>query len=67
MISRAMKPRIMIPKRPLITRLGTQTLPEQVLELVGQGTNVERGGFGVVVLGVVVLLEVQNQVGQSIK
>ena len=59
---RATKPRIMMPKRPLNTRLGTQTLPEQLLELVGQGTNVERGG-----LGVVVLFGVQDQVGQSIK
>ena len=40
---------------------------EQLLELVGQGTKVERGGLAVVVLGVVVLFEVQDQVGHIIK
>ena len=51
-----------MPKRPLKTRLGTQTLPEQLVELVGQGLKVERG-----VLGVVVVLLVQVHVGHNIK
>ena len=62
MMNKATKPRIIMPKRPLTTRLGTQMVDEQLLELVGQGLKVESGG-----LGVVVALELQDQIGHIIK
>ena len=57
-----MPSRMMIPNRPLKTKMGTQMVLEQLLELVGQGVKVERGG-----LGVVVVLLMQVQVGHMMK
>lgn len=58
----ATKAKMIKPKNPLTTRLGMQTLDEQLLA-VGKGLKVEKGGS----VGLGVVFEKQDQVGHNMK